>query len=249
MSLGLLFLLWALSKYQEPTAAVAPATPKPRPPRPKPHGAAPHPLAVDIGPATMLPTAVTPPAWPAVLPDGLPPFPGPGWALDSPPGPGVAARALALLPQLWEHGEGTTTTEQTQRRWITYRATLMANKRGVVAYKLAAPPATAVPPAPVIVVPHPAAAPVPNAAPLLVSLAPHAAAPSPSPSAPLTLPMLRLTHPNTTGPSVVYLQQRLGIKADGVFGSGTDRAVRLFQQSHGLQVDGIVGKNTWTALG
>lgn len=45
------------------------------------------------------------------------------------------------------------------------------------------------------------------------------------------------------------LQQRLGVAADGVFGSKTDAAVRSFQRGHGLAVDGIVGARTWAALG
>lgn len=35
---------------------------------------------------------------------------------------------------------------------------------------------------------------------------------------------------------------------DGIFGSGTDKAVRSFQKAHGLGADGIAGKNTWTKL-
>lgn len=35
---------------------------------------------------------------------------------------------------------------------------------------------------------------------------------------------------------------------DGVFGPGTDAAVRRFQSSARIGVDGIVGKNTWTKL-
>ncbi len=38
------------------------------------------------------------------------------------------------------------------------------------------------------------------------------------------------------------------IEADGVFGSGTDKAVRLFQAKKGLEVDGIVGPTTYRAL-
>ena len=35
---------------------------------------------------------------------------------------------------------------------------------------------------------------------------------------------------------------------DGIFGSATDNAVRLYQKSNGLVADGIVGKNTWRKI-
>ena len=35
---------------------------------------------------------------------------------------------------------------------------------------------------------------------------------------------------------------------DGIFGSGTEKAVISFQRTNGLAVDGIVGKNTWKEL-
>jgi peptidoglycan hydrolase-like protein with peptidoglycan-binding domain len=38
------------------------------------------------------------------------------------------------------------------------------------------------------------------------------------------------------------------LAVDGVFGPGTDAAVRAFQQQKGLAVDGIVGPATWLAL-
>ncbi|MBJ3591167.1 peptidoglycan-binding protein [Salmonella enterica subsp. enterica serovar Saintpaul] len=44
------------------------------------------------------------------------------------------------------------------------------------------------------------------------------------------------------------LQLMLGINADGIAGSGTDKAIRAFQSAHGLTVDGMSGKNTWAAL-
>jgi peptidoglycan hydrolase-like protein with peptidoglycan-binding domain len=50
------------------------------------------------------------------------------------------------------------------------------------------------------------------------------------------------------GPRVVQLQRWLGIAADGIFGSGTRRAVKRFQRSHGLAADGIVGPVTWSTL-
>ena len=35
---------------------------------------------------------------------------------------------------------------------------------------------------------------------------------------------------------------------DGIFGSGTEKAITSFQKSNGLVVDGIVGQNTWRKL-
>ena len=51
------------------------------------------------------------------------------------------------------------------------------------------------------------------------------------------------------GADVSFLQRRLGIAADGIFGPVTSNAVRAFQASHGLTVDGVVGPATWAALG
>ncbi len=50
------------------------------------------------------------------------------------------------------------------------------------------------------------------------------------------------------GPRVRKAQRWLGVRADGIFGSGTKRAVKRFQRSHGLTPDGIVGPATWAAL-
>lgn len=47
---------------------------------------------------------------------------------------------------------------------------------------------------------------------------------------------------------VKQIQQALGIKADGIYGSQTEQAVRNYQQQNGLKVDGIVGSNTWGSL-
>jgi hypothetical protein len=51
------------------------------------------------------------------------------------------------------------------------------------------------------------------------------------------------------GKAVRKLQTALGIAADGVFGSQTERAVKRFQKSKGLAVDGVVGPATRDALG
>jgi peptidoglycan hydrolase-like protein with peptidoglycan-binding domain len=55
------------------------------------------------------------------------------------------------------------------------------------------------------------------------------------------------------GEGVKYLQELLNdhgfaLKTDGVFGSGTETAVKNFQQHNGLTQDGIVGPATWAKL-
>lgn len=49
------------------------------------------------------------------------------------------------------------------------------------------------------------------------------------------------------------IQERLNsvgfhISIDGIFGGGTENAVKVFQRNRGLSVDGIVGRNTWEWL-
>lgn len=50
------------------------------------------------------------------------------------------------------------------------------------------------------------------------------------------------------GKYVKLLQKLLKIKADGIFGVSTEKAVRKFQKAHKLKVDGQVGAKTWKAL-
>lgn len=50
------------------------------------------------------------------------------------------------------------------------------------------------------------------------------------------------------GEEVKTLQRLLGIGDDGIFGYGTERAVKDFQRRKMLYVDGVVGKNTWEEL-
>jgi murein L,D-transpeptidase YcbB/YkuD len=50
------------------------------------------------------------------------------------------------------------------------------------------------------------------------------------------------------GSAVKFLQEKLKIEADGIFGPGTKNAVINFQLTHGLTADGIVGSNTWRKL-
>jgi hypothetical protein len=68
------------------------------------------------------------------------------------------------------------------------------------------------------------------------------------PSQPGSAPGRRTLRRGTEGDLVRSIQQKLGIFADGVFGSGTEAAVRAFQRGQQMVPDGIVGPKTWAAL-
>lgn len=69
---------------------------------------------------------------------------------------------------------------------------------------------------------------------------------------------IRSRDPQASGApfTVKHIQRRLIARgysvgrygADGVFGSDTDRGVRVFQHREGLHVDGVVGNDTWKLL-
>lgn len=50
------------------------------------------------------------------------------------------------------------------------------------------------------------------------------------------------------GTAVARVQRKVGVLADGKFGSGTARAVVAWQRRHGLRGDGIVGRITWSVM-
>lgn len=50
------------------------------------------------------------------------------------------------------------------------------------------------------------------------------------------------------GKGVKAVQNILGAKTDGEFGTNTTSRVREFQENHGLEVDGVVGQQTAAAL-
>jgi hypothetical protein len=50
------------------------------------------------------------------------------------------------------------------------------------------------------------------------------------------------------GPRVKKVQTALKLKADGDFGSGTEKAVIAFQKANGLEANGTVGPKTWAAI-
>lgn len=71
---------------------------------------------------------------------------------------------------------------------------------------------------------------------------------------PKTADSVQLVRKGTQSASWVCLVQALlntkgaSLAVDGVFGSGTEKALKGFQSSHGLASDGIAGKDTFKAL-
>lgn len=63
-----------------------------------------------------------------------------------------------------------------------------------------------------------------------------------------TRKMLRFIKPMMRGNDVKTVQQKVGALVDGVFGVETERLVMEFQQKQGIKADGIVGPITWKAL-
>lgn len=51
------------------------------------------------------------------------------------------------------------------------------------------------------------------------------------------------------GSEVEALQAKLGLPVDGDYGARTTAAVKRFQRRHGLRADGVVGAATWRAMG
>jgi peptidoglycan hydrolase-like protein with peptidoglycan-binding domain len=78
-------------------------------------------------------------------------------------------------------------------------------------------------------------------------------APSPTAEGEAAIPDWPVLQLGSEGPEVFALQYLLRhhgqeIPADGLFGPGTEQAVRAFQSERGLGVDGQVGAQTWPTL-
>mgnify|MGYP001156002122 CR=1 FL=1 len=63
-----------------------------------------------------------------------------------------------------------------------------------------------------------------------------------------TTTQLRFVKKGSRGPLVQQVQEALGIGADGIFGPGTERAVKSWQEENGLVADGIVGPKSLAVL-
>ena len=59
----------------------------------------------------------------------------------------------------------------------------------------------------------------------------------------------RAHHRSHGGGGVRSLQRRIGVSADGVFGPGTEAALKRWQAAHGLVPDGVAGPQTRRKLG
>ena len=130
-----------------PQSAYKPPPPPPAHPTMS-FGPAQRPVASSFGPAVTVtpqrPPMQAPPgpqAWPTAAPAALPPFPGPGWVPDTPPGPGVAAEAQRLNAQLWNFTTKTKTKpyiqEQFGGRWMTFAPFMNGAYMSTAAYRLA----------------------------------------------------------------------------------------------------------------
>ncbi|MEA5572474.1 N-acetylmuramoyl-L-alanine amidase [Calothrix sp. UHCC 0171] len=59
----------------------------------------------------------------------------------------------------------------------------------------------------------------------------------------------RIIRPNHAGgPVIRYIQYRVGVEIDGVYGTQTEVAVKNFQRQNGLLADGIIGPISWQKL-
>ncbi len=59
----------------------------------------------------------------------------------------------------------------------------------------------------------------------------------------------KIAREGASGEWVIKLQKVLGVEADGIFGSNTEKALKKWQANHGLEPDGIAGRNTYRAMG
>lgn len=78
---------------------------------------------------------------------------------------------------------------------------------------------------------------------------PGGGGPAPQPTTPPSVRrLLRITRPFMRGDDVRFVQNKVGVKADGIYGNQTAQAVREWQRQSGLTPDGIVGPLSWNHL-
>lgn len=63
------------------------------------------------------------------------------------------------------------------------------------------------------------------------------------------IPTLRRTlKEGSQGEQVKWVQSKVGVHNDGIFGPKTEVAVKRWQRAHDLKADGVVGPKTWVAM-
>lgn len=72
--------------------------------------------------------------------------------------------------------------------------------------------------------------------------------PTPSKEDEVKYDELQICKKGSTGDAVKTIQANVKVSVDGIFGSGTEAAVKKFQKDHGLTADGVVGQKTWKAI-
>lgn len=203
-------------------------------------------------------------------------FPGARWEKFSPVPKDVAAKAVGMIPKLWDGGEGTGTVVKVGNRLVGFLAvTKPGGDRGVSVWKLKkgtivprapkkrkptrkparvrrkkAPPARPSAPEPE---PEPAPEPVPTPR---VRKKKRKKAPAVTKVLPKALPSARprrddkpVLMQGASGSDVEELQRALGIGGTlGFYGKMTKEKVEDYQAANGLKVDGIAGGETWGAL-
>jgi putative chitinase len=58
----------------------------------------------------------------------------------------------------------------------------------------------------------------------------------------------RVLQRGSRGPAVAEMQEKLGLEADGIFGFGTEKAVKSWQEANGLTPDGVIGPKSMAKL-
>lgn len=61
-------------------------------------------------------------------------------------------------------------------------------------------------------------------------------------------PVTETLRKGSRGNAVKQMQRKLNIAADGVFGSGTEKAVKAWQEANGLTADGIIGPKSLAVM-
>jgi hypothetical protein len=204
-----------------------------------------------------------PPWGSAVVPSGLPPFPGPGWTPDTPVAQTVAGRAAYWNPQLWNYGSKQIVKpfvqEQYGGRWLTFVAAWHPDSSGnpvvmaTEAWRLAtdspavdAQGASVPTPAQQVAVQQAAAATTPAPAPQV----------APAPGKPPPVQPYPGTGAWKSNPIYIRRYQAaltyLGFDPGGITGvasPATMAAVVSFERAHGLTVDtGQAGPQVAAAL-